>query len=406
MLACALFYTAETSIIRWIGPGWPAPVTLFWREIAAICILLPFVLHQRGKPLRTQQFKWLVFRSATGTLAMMFSIYAIARLPLATATTLSFTRPMWISLIAFVVLKEPMGWRKLAALALSISGVLWMLQPSAEMPDLEAAIADIGAAFLFAASLVSIRYMTATESPLTIMIYGQLLGLLFTAPLAIWYWRSPDLQQAYILLSVGAVGVCTMACHVKALQAADASVVGPYEYLRLPFAMVAGIALLGEVPGWFTLVGAGLIVSGALIAAMATRTRSPKFKAEPPIEFQLPENHRFSARDIGSIFKDVLCEQIEEAVAHMGDTFWTDGRTGHNIGRNELDAVRMMEGIQSGPTAEKCVDPDTYARWLLKELDSVAERFRLTVPDPDGYGIATIGTVKRNLCRKLLAADE
>ncbi|MBK8632009.1 MAG: DMT family transporter [Sphingomonadales bacterium] len=271
------------------------------RAIAVICILLPFVLHQRGKPLRTQQFKWLVFRSATGTLAMMFSIYAIARLPLATATTLSFTRPMWISLIAFVVLKEPMGWRKLAALALSISGVLWMLQPSAEMPDLEAAIADIGAAFLFAASLVSIRYMTATGPPLTIAIYGQLLGLLFTAPLAIWYWRSPDLQQAYILLSVGAVGVCTMACHVKALQAADASVVGPYEYLRLPFAMVAGNALLGEVPGWFTLVGAGLIVSGALIAAMATRTRSPKFKAEPPIEFQLPENHRWLLKELDSV---------------------------------------------------------------------------------------------------------
>lgn len=407
MVGCAAFYTAETTLIRWIGPGWPAPVTLLWREVAAIALLLPFVVHQRGKPLRTRQWRWLTFRSLTGTAGLILSIYAIARLPLAISTTLSFTRPLWIMIIAWLVLGESFGARKVVALFLGIVGVLWIAQPAAALPDLSAAAASIGAALLFAASIVSIRFMTATETPLTIMFYGQALGLAFTAPLAIWSWRAPDAFEALILLSVGVLGLGTMACHVKALQAAEASVVGPYEYLRLPFAMLAGLVLLGEVPGWIGLVGAAVILSAALVAAGkgGVQAGSEEPKPDADEEFHLPPDADWTTKRIRAVFEEQLRAEVSLAAAHMRDPYWTDSRTGHNIGHDELAAVRFMESISLEPTAEENDDPELYAGWILRQLDVVAERFRMEAPDPDGYGIATIGTVKRKL-RQILMRGE
>lgn len=183
--------------------------------------------------------------------------------------------------------------------------------------------------------------------------------------------------------------------------------VGPNEYLQLPFAMLLGTTLLGEVPGWIALVGTAFILSAALIVASGGKVMAESESTTPDAdtEFHLSPYGDWTTKRIRAIFEDQLRAELSLAAMHMRDPYWTDSRTGHNIGNDELAAVRMMEGISLEPTAEENDDPELYARWILGQLDAIAERFGTEAPDPDGYGIATIGTVKRNL-RQILIRSE
>jgi len=91
-----------------------------------------------------------------------------------------------------------------------------------------------------------------------------------------------------------------------------------------------------------------------------------------------------------------LAEQEAEAARHLGDGYWTDSRTGRNVGLDELQAIAAMKTIALDPRPGE-EDTHIYLSRLLADLDDVANRFRAAAPDPDGYGIATIGTVARRL---------
>lgn len=94
---------------------------------------------------------------------------------------------------------------------------------------------------------------------------------------------------------------------------------------------------------------------------------------------------------------DQIAEQSAEADRHLADSYWTDGRTGRNIGLDERQALGFLRSIALDPTAEEENDPELYLARLLCDLEAVGDRFRMEAPDPDGYGIATIGTVARKL---------
>lgn len=99
---------------------------------------------------------------------------------------------------------------------------------------------------------------------------------------------------------------------------------------------------------------------------------------------------------IRRFFLAQLDEQSAEAARHLSDSYWTDSRTGRNIGHDELQAIGALRGITLDPLPGED-DREAYRARLLAELDRIAEHFRATAPDPDGYGIATIGTVARKL---------
>lgn len=94
---------------------------------------------------------------------------------------------------------------------------------------------------------------------------------------------------------------------------------------------------------------------------------------------------------------DQIAEQAAEADRHLVDSYWTDSRTGRNIGLDERQALGFLRTIALDPTADEAVDAALYRARLLADLEAVAARFRAEAPDPDGYGIATIGTVARRL---------
>lgn len=399
MLLAALFFTVESALIKHLGPAWPASLQLFWRLTAALFLLLPLIIAKGASLWKVASPGLVLFRSASGCAGLLCSIYAIANLPLATANALSFTRPLMLALLAAFFLGERLTAPRLAALGLGTAGVCLMLGPV--LTDFEtdlAFAAALAAALLFAASLLSIKMMTADHQPETLLVYGVVLGLVLVSPMAISDWRVPEGLDAWLFLAMGAASIGTIFCTIRALAAAQATLIAQLDYIRLPLAILAGMILFAEQVNWFTLAGGGLIVAGAWIASRSASVVAGPISSETPANAQaLIIRDEVSAIQIRAFFESQLAEQEVLAIAHLGDSYWTDSYTGHNVGKDELAATRVLRAISFDPAAEGHDDPEFYARWLLQHLEDAGHRYRSDHSDPDGYGIATIGMIERNL---------
>jgi len=271
MMAAIVANTTELVLIHALGSSWPAPLQLFWRQAAGLVILTPLIVRT-GKPVfATSSPKILVFRCVCATLALMSWIYATSRLPLATATTLSFTRPLFVVMLARAVLGEHVGPTKAAAVGLGFAGVLVMMRPGVTMEAPLAQGAALASSLLFALSLVSIKAMRSSNNALTIMIYSCILGVLFTGIPAAVLWRTPTLIEAVLLIGLGFTSLINFGCMLQALSLQGAASLMPLDFIRLPAATLIGFLVFNERPGLAALAGAGLIILSALTTALDGR---------------------------------------------------------------------------------------------------------------------------------------
>ena len=265
MLAAALSFTGMTILIKMLGDEYPAPLQAFYRQTAGLLVLAPWIMRDWRGAFRTTRPGILLFRSAAGTLAMILGFYAYQKMPLADANALSFTRALWLVPLAFFVLHEKLGPRRIGAAVVGFAGVLIMLRPGVggEALGLPAAAA-LASSFLFALTITGMKVMTRDHSPFVLLVYAVVLGFVFTLPGAVFQWRWPEPGDLVLLGLMGVMGTITQGCYMKGIHIGDAAAMAPIDYTRLVFAAAAGFLLFGDVPGVWTLVGAGIVVVSTL----------------------------------------------------------------------------------------------------------------------------------------------
>jgi drug/metabolite transporter (DMT)-like permease len=271
MLASAVGFTLMTTLIKYLGPGYPAALQTFYRQLAGVIVLLPLMARDWRGAFRTTRPGILVFRSSAGVLAMILAFYAYQALPLADANALSFTRTLWLVPLAALVLREPLGPLRIGAALIGFVGVLVMLRPGADgsggwlgWPQAAALVS----ALLFALTITGMKVMTRDHSPFTLLVYAAVLGLVFSIPPALFVWRWPSLPDLGLLAAMGVVGTATQGCYIKGMEAGEAAVMAPIDYTRLVFAVLAGLVLFHEVPKVTTLIGAGIVVASTLFITL------------------------------------------------------------------------------------------------------------------------------------------
>lgn len=271
MLAAICFNTTEQTLVHALGPDWPPFVQLFWRQGIALILLTPFFIRDPLGTLRTPRLGLMAFRSAAAMTALTLSIYGFSRLPIANANALTFTRPLWVGLLAVFFLHERMDrWRAAATFA-GFAGVLVMLQPGGAPSNPWAQAAMLGASLLFAASFVSIKSMTSDNRTVTILLYGVLFGLIVSAGPALLAWRTPSLHDGLFLATLGVTSLASFACFTKALLITDAALLAPLDYLRLPLTVLLGLVLFSEQPALSAMAGASLIVASSVVLLIRER---------------------------------------------------------------------------------------------------------------------------------------
>lgn len=238
---------------------------LFARQAGSLPVVVAFVAAGPGlASLRTRRLPAHALRCAVGLTSMTFLFATIALLPLAEATTLQFTVPIFATILGALVLREPTGWHRWSAVALGFAGVVVVAQPGSGHIPPAGAVTGLLAAFFNACVSILVRRMGRSEPPATIVFYFALLSMVPLAPAMLLTAQPHDMATWLLLAGVGLVGAVGQLAMTASLGLAPVSVVVPMDYSGLLWATLYGWLLFAVLPTPMTWAGAPLIIASGL----------------------------------------------------------------------------------------------------------------------------------------------
>lgn len=237
----------------------------FFRAVGGFVIVSAILWGAGFGQLRTNRIGLHLTRNVFHFCGQTLWFWSLSLLPLATVFALEFTIPFWTAAMAALFLGERMNRARVAAIVLGFVGILVILQPGAEVFD-PAALIVLVAAIGFAVNNVCSKPLSATDSPLSIIFYMNIIQMPLGLAAAWHYWVWPQWADLPWLIMVGFAGLGAHYCMTRAFRLADASFVMPIDYLRLPLAVVIGYVFYSETVGWPLLLGAAIIFAGNIYA--------------------------------------------------------------------------------------------------------------------------------------------
>jgi drug/metabolite transporter (DMT)-like permease len=253
------------TLARQLGAHYhPTQVVFFYSFLGFVCFL-PYVVVQRVS-LKTQQGALFAVRSVLEFSAFSLSFTAITQLPFAVHATLEFTAPLFGSVLAIVVLKEPSHTYRWVALVMGFVGVLIVTRPDISGFS-SAALVVLAAEVLFACCGMCIKTLTRSEPPARIACYMLGGTALVAAPVA-WShgWQASPLDDWQMLLLLGALVAGVQFAVAKAFSKADMSLILPFFFLNLLWASIYGYLIFDESLSGWTMLGAVFIIGGSIYA--------------------------------------------------------------------------------------------------------------------------------------------
>lgn len=277
MAIAMLVLPVVDGIAKYLSHGY-SPLFLSWARCAvAALVVLPVACVVHGaRPFPTVQLGSHLLRTVFLVLAMSLYYLAVARIPLATATSAYLAAPIMAVLLAVVMLGERPTPAKLVGLALGVAGALVIVRPAGAIEP--AILLAFAAGLTFAFYLVATRRMAQAEDPLKTLAFQCVAGTVLLTPQALANWSVPARADIVLFLGLGLVSAFCHFLSIAAFRRAEASVLAPLVYVELIGAALIGYFVFGEIPRAATLIGAALIVAAGLVLIRRERARV----AEPP----------------------------------------------------------------------------------------------------------------------------
>lgn len=265
-------FAGGNAIGKWLETDCPVGETLFVRSAVTLLLLLPFLRRRDlriagaiGKP-------WLHLLRMVGTVIDSSAYYwAISVLPLADVSAVYLASPIYVTGMSALFLGERVGWRRWTAVLVGFAGVLIALRPSGAGLSVHALVAVAGSLF-FSMSLVATRRLRGVSN--IVLVSSQTVALLVATLVTAVAWVWPTPAQAGLLVLLGAVTTTGFLCMYHGLRLALASVVAPFQYTSIIWAVVMGYLVFGDVPGAATLAGAAVIIGAGVFIVWRERRAS------------------------------------------------------------------------------------------------------------------------------------
>jgi drug/metabolite transporter (DMT)-like permease len=263
MLASGAIFTVFLTLSKIQSAHFDPGFLAFFRSFIALLMVVPVILQQGLGILRVHQPGLVLLRSLFGTLGFIFSFYAVSAqfgLPLSEFNAISFSRAMFITILAALLLKEQVGWHRWGATLAGFVGVLIMTQPQSGV-SLGTLLA-LAAAFCMGGAITLVKLLSRRHRPMTLLIWANLLSSAMLLPLAIWKMPDvmPTLQDWLLIVLMGACGVAGQYFYIRGMAIGDASFLSPIDYLRLPMAAGVDWVLFHALPGTWTWIGTAIII--------------------------------------------------------------------------------------------------------------------------------------------------
>jgi drug/metabolite transporter (DMT)-like permease len=265
LMSVALFASMNALIKLSEARGATLGEILFFRQFGAACLMMVVLVSGPGlATVRTARFGAHLLRACMGLTAMTFTFTAILMLPLAESTTIGFTMPIFATILGAVILREPTGWHRWAAVVTGFIGVLIVTQPGSGHFPILGALSGLIAAMTTASVSILLRQIARTENTTTTVFWFSTLSLV---PLGIVYafvWQPHAPIVWMLLMGVGLVGGVAQLAMTGAIRFGPVSVVVPMDYSSLLWATLYGWLLFDMLPTPATWIGAPIIIASGL----------------------------------------------------------------------------------------------------------------------------------------------
>ncbi|MDW3205896.1 MAG: DMT family transporter [Alphaproteobacteria bacterium] len=312
-----LIFSFQDVIVRELSGGYPVHQLIFLRGTLAIWMMGFYVYWRYGAAGFRISRPWLVLlRGLIGVTCFTLYYLALAKLTLADTVTITFASPIVIALLAVLVLKEPVGWRRWCAIFFGFTGVVVVVGPTGKFDD-PAVLFAVGGTVTYALQNIMTRFLRNGMTGPGIAFYQMALFVVFSgiAGLALGHgaffddgqhasiqfflrpWQIPGWTDYGFIVVTSVIAAVGFVLLTNAYAVSSPSLVAPFEYTGVLWGVMAGWLFLGEVPGGWTLAGASIIVgSGLYILYRETRHGRPARSPHNPVS-ALPDPPDVDARN-------------------------------------------------------------------------------------------------------------
>jgi drug/metabolite transporter (DMT)-like permease len=273
MISATILLSVMFVLIRLLGVAIPVHEIIFVRGLVSVGLLMPWLIRQGPRALATHRLNLLLVRGAVTSVGLATWFYALAHMPFGEAVALHFTLPLFGVVLAMVCLKENVNLHRTAAAITGFLGALVILRPGMAAFN-PIALVVLLSAFAYAISSIMTKVLVRTESSTAIVFnVSAFTAVVFAIP-CLFHWVTPSWTQWIMLIGVAVLNVAAQTCLNRSYAAADASFVMPFDFLRLPFAVIAGLVLFAEQPDVWTIIGATIIFGATYYATWHEHTRN------------------------------------------------------------------------------------------------------------------------------------
>lgn len=274
VLSASFMFAAMGALVKVVSMSLTNEMVVFFRNLCALVFILPWIWYRRPHGgVKTALFRLHLIRSLAGLGAMYCFFYAIDQLQLSEACLLAATSPLFIPVIAYVWIREPVARKIRGTIIIGFIGIVLILKPGLGVFQ-PVAFVGLAAGVLAAVAMVSIRRMSTSEPTIRIVFYFTVVGTLISAVPLVWSWQSPQPRIWWLLVFIGLLAAVGQILITKGYSLAPAAQVGPFTYGNVVFATLFGWIFWGESLDAMTWVGAVLICIAGIIAARRTKTHA------------------------------------------------------------------------------------------------------------------------------------
>jgi drug/metabolite transporter (DMT)-like permease len=273
--ATSLFAFLDTAA-KYLSTVAHLPVPqIIWMRFATTVLVTLAILGSRGAvgAVRSAKMWHQLMRSLFLLGATAFNFLALQFLQLDQTATIFFLAPFMVAALAGPMLNEWVGWRRLIAICVGFSGVLFVTRPGFGGVHWAISLSFLSTLSYALYSLLT-RYLARYDNIRTTLFYTPAAGGVFFAPFALSVWQTPQSPIVWLLLlSTGLLGGLSHWLLIMAHERAPAPVIAPFGYINIVFMITLGYLVFGNVPSWWTLAGAGIIIASGLYLLIRERQK-------------------------------------------------------------------------------------------------------------------------------------
>lgn len=252
------------SLIKWLSAGYGTWQIIFFRALFSLLPIAVLLARDGGiAGLRTDRPWSHIIRALVGTVAIFCFFYSFANLPLADVYAISFAAPLIVTALSVPLLKEHVGWRRWTAVLVGFAGVLVMLRPGAGVVSGAALVCLLGTVF-YALTMIFVRHLSRTETNAAIVFYYMATLTVVGAVAMLPAWRTPGALDFALLAATGIIGGVAQLSLTQAFRLAPPSLLAPFEYTGMIWAVSFGYLFFGEVPDAAIWIGVAIVIASGL----------------------------------------------------------------------------------------------------------------------------------------------